>query len=111
MLKFVIVWAGGRSFFYAFCEFVPNCCKMSLVIILKCLSIIFTLETVMRSHLVGKKHLALINFRQSQQSLADRSIFVRGFQFGTTDVELKNLFSIYGNVVKVVINKEQVSMF
>jgi hypothetical protein len=76
-----------------------------------CLSIVFLSETVMQSHLAGKKHVALVKFKQSQQSLADRSIFVRGFPFGTTDAELKNVFSFFGNVIKVVISKEQVSTF
>jgi len=65
-------------------------------------------EIVLHSHLNGKKHQSLIKFRELQQSQAERSAFVRGFMFGTTEAQLKNVFAVFGNVLKVVISKEQV---
>ena len=57
----------------------------------------------MLDHLAGKKHLNLVQFRQLQQSRADRSIFVRGFPLGTTKAELNDVFSKFGQVANVVI--------
>ena len=65
-------------------------------------------EVVMRSHLNGRKHQSLIKFKELQQSQADRSAFVCGFPFGTTEIQLKNMFTVYGNILKVVVSKEQV---
>jgi RNA recognition motif-containing protein len=63
---------------------------------------------VMKNHVLGKRHQALAKLRQSQQLLAERSIFVRGFPFGTSDEKLKKVFSNFGEVCNIILNKEEV---
>ncbi|XP_034281219.2 speckle targeted PIP5K1A-regulated poly(A) polymerase [Pantherophis guttatus] len=58
-------------------------------------------------HLRGKKHQRLENLRSVRQSQELRSIFVSGFQKGTTALELSSYFETYGNVINVVMDKDK----
>ncbi|XP_026572142.1 speckle targeted PIP5K1A-regulated poly(A) polymerase isoform X2 [Pseudonaja textilis] len=58
-------------------------------------------------HLRGKKHQRLENLRSVRQSQELRSIFVSGFQKGTTATELSTYFETYGKVINVVMDKDK----
>ncbi|XP_070622302.1 speckle targeted PIP5K1A-regulated poly(A) polymerase [Erythrolamprus reginae] len=61
----------------------------------------------LEDHLRGKKHQRLENLRSTRQSQELRSIFVSGFQKGTTALELSSYFETYGNVNNVVMDKDK----
>ncbi|XP_032090309.1 speckle targeted PIP5K1A-regulated poly(A) polymerase [Thamnophis elegans] len=61
----------------------------------------------LEAHLQGKKHQRLENLRSVRQSQEQRSIFVSGFQKGTTALELSDYFKTYGNVINVVMDKDK----
>uniref|UniRef100_A0A670YNX6 Speckle targeted PIP5K1A-regulated poly(A) polymerase n=1 Tax=Pseudonaja textilis TaxID=8673 RepID=A0A670YNX6_PSETE len=53
------------------------------------------------------KHQRLENLRSVRQSQELRSIFVSGFQKGTTATELSTYFETYGKVINVVMDKDK----
>ena len=63
----------------------------------------------MKDHVKGKKHLRMADIVNRQKRQAERSIFVRGFSYGTKEITLQKLFSNYGPVDLVFIDRERVN--
>lgn len=64
----------------------------------------------MQDHVKGKKHLRLADIQRRQQQQAERSVYVRGFAYGTKDSTLKNFFSKFGALDNVFLDRERVSL-
>lgn len=68
-------------------------------------------EEAKKSHYAGKKHLRFVEMDKRRQEQASRSIYVKGFPPGFSELAFHDFFSKCGNIEKVVIDKDKVSLF
>ena len=62
----------------------------------------------MKEHMKGKKHLRLAGLQERQQSVSERSIYVRGFPYSATENSLKKYFTRFGQIKSCFLEKEKV---
>ena len=67
------------------------------------------LEQAVDDHLAGKKHQRLNNLRDSRQQQTERSVFVGGLCRLNGELELEDYFSKFGEIAKIIIDKDKVS--
>ncbi|XP_077996923.1 speckle targeted PIP5K1A-regulated poly(A) polymerase-like [Glandiceps talaboti] len=64
-------------------------------------------EKVLQDHLKGKKHTKLVSLIKYRKEQEEKSIFVRGFDKGTSELQLIDYFSTYGPVSNVIFDKDK----
>ncbi|XP_078581688.1 speckle targeted PIP5K1A-regulated poly(A) polymerase-like [Branchiostoma floridae x Branchiostoma japonicum] len=63
--------------------------------------------STLQAHFAGKRHQRLMGLKEGRQNQADRSVFITGFGKGTSELELTDYFSKYGDVSNVFMDKDK----
>jgi len=66
-------------------------------------------DNILEQHINGCRHQFMLT-QLRQRLRARRSVFVRGFLFGTTAAELSKLFRVFGSVSEVILNQNKVNI-
>ncbi|XP_072927753.1 speckle targeted PIP5K1A-regulated poly(A) polymerase isoform X1 [Hemitrygon akajei] len=58
-------------------------------------------------HIKGKKHQKLLSVRNTRKLQQEKSVFVTGFQKGTSNLEITDYFQNFGTVASVIMDKDK----
>jgi len=70
-------------------------------------SAVWLSESHLEQHINGRRHQFMLA-QLRQRLCARRSVFVRGFLYGTTSGELGAVFGTFGGISQVIVNQEKV---
>ncbi|XP_051894356.1 speckle targeted PIP5K1A-regulated poly(A) polymerase [Pristis pectinata] len=61
----------------------------------------------LNEHIKGKKHQKLLSVRNTRKLQQEKSVFVSGFQKGTSNLEITDYFQSFGTVASVIMDKDK----